>query len=74
LLIHNGRILEANLRRERITLEELRAALRRNGVLDPANVRVAMLEENGAISVIRRDPGAEPPHRGGEGADRRGEG
>jgi len=63
LLIHDGRLLEDNMRRERVTLDDLLAALRRNGVMDPAQVRVAMLEENGGISVIRREaeaPGPEP--------------
>ncbi len=54
LLIHNGRILQENLRRERVTVDELLAALRRNGVVEPAHVRFAILEENGAISVIPR--------------------
>jgi uncharacterized membrane protein YcaP (DUF421 family) len=52
LLVHNGRILSQNLQRERITLDDLHAALRRNGVADVAHVRVAVLEENGGISVI----------------------
>lgn len=55
LLIHNGRVLTENLERERITAEELRAALRRSGVLDPTRVRVALLEENGAISVVPKE-------------------
>ena len=54
LLIHNGRILQENMRRERITLDELLAALRRNGLVEPAQVHVAVLEENGGISVIPR--------------------
>jgi uncharacterized membrane protein YcaP (DUF421 family) len=63
VLIHDGRLLEDNMRRERVTLDDLLAALRRNGVTDPAHVRLAMLEENGGISVIRREadaPGPEP--------------
>ena len=52
LLVHNGVILQKNLSRERITLEDLQAALRRNGVGDFHQVRVAVLEENGQISVI----------------------
>ena len=54
LLIHNGRILQENMRRERITLDELLAALRRNGLVEPAQAHIAILEENGAISVIPR--------------------
>ncbi len=54
LLIHNGRVLEEHMRRERITVDELHAALRRSGVIDPEKVRLAVLEENGQISVIPR--------------------
>jgi uncharacterized membrane protein YcaP (DUF421 family) len=65
LLIHNGRLLHRNLKTERITIEELLAALRRNGVVEPGEVRFAVLEENGGISVIpfagKGGPGAEPP-------------
>ena len=34
--------------------------LRRNGVTDPAHVRVAVLEENGGISVIPRERASGP--------------
>ncbi len=54
LLIHNGRVLHDNLGRERLTLDDLHAALRRAGVADFEHVRVAVLEENGGISVIPR--------------------
>jgi len=57
LLVHNGRILHDNLRRERLTLDDLHAALRRAGVADLGHVRVAVLEENGGISVIPRAAG-----------------
>ena len=66
LLIHNGRILHDNLRRERITLDDLHATLRRSGVADSEHVRVAVLEENGGISVIPRTtsgPGDYPGSR-----------
>jgi len=61
LLIRDGRLLEDNMRRERVTLDDLLAALRRNGVTDPAHVRLAMLGENGGISVIRREADAPGP-------------
>lgn len=54
LLIHNGHILQDNLRRERITIDDLLGALRRNGLVEPAEVRFAVLEENGSISVVPR--------------------
>jgi len=54
LLVHNGRILHENLKRERITMEDLMGALRRSGVGDPHQVRFAVLEENGQISVVAK--------------------
>jgi len=59
ILVHNGKVLHQNLARERVTMEDLLAALRRNGVADIAHVRIAMLEENGGISVILHT--GEPP-------------
>ena len=54
ILVHNGRLLQKNLARERISLDDLHAAMRRAGVIDVEHVHVAMLEENGGISVIPR--------------------
>jgi uncharacterized membrane protein YcaP (DUF421 family) len=54
VLVHNGRILSAALARERLTLEDLHAALRRHGVADVSLVHIAMLEDNGVISVVVR--------------------
>jgi uncharacterized membrane protein YcaP (DUF421 family) len=50
LLVADGRVLERNLRRERITREEIaaEARLQRIGSLD--DVRFAVLETNGRIS------------------------
>ena len=59
ILVHNGRLLEKNLARERISLDDLHAAMRRAGVIDVEHVHVAMLEENGGISVIPR--ASQPP-------------
>ena len=60
LLIHNGHVLHENLRRERVTMDDLLAALRKNGVVEPTKVRFAVLEENGVISVVPRAAGGEP--------------
>ena len=54
LLIHNGRIFHENLQPERVTIDELLSALRRNGVVERSKVRFTVLEENGAISMIPR--------------------
>src|SRR5205823_14040329 len=70
LLIHNGQILHQNLKKERITLDDLHAALRRAGIVDAEHVRVAVLEENGGISVIPRAAGGPGPFPGLEAARR----
>ena len=54
VLVHNGRLLQKNLAHERINLDDLHAAMRRAGVVDVEHVHVAMLEENGGITVIPR--------------------
>ncbi len=61
LLIHNGRVLYENLRHELITLDDLLAALRRNGLVETKQARFAVLEENGGITVIPYAPKADSP-------------
>ena len=55
LLIHNGKVLEQNLRRELLTRDELMAALRRQGILSIDEVRVALLEETGTITAVKKE-------------------
>ena len=54
-LIHNGKLLRMNMRREFVTLDELRTHLREQGVDDIGQVRRAFIEGDGRISVIMRD-------------------
>jgi len=55
LLIHHGVILRDNLRKERLTEQELAANLRLQGITDMAQVQHAILEVDGQISVIERE-------------------
>jgi len=52
VLVENGRVIEANLRRERITVEELAAEARQAEIADLERVRWAVLETSGRISFI----------------------
>ena len=52
ILVHNGAMDSVILGRERITQHELMAAVRQAGLTDLADVRVAILENNGRINVI----------------------
>ena len=55
VVVHMGRVYEDILRRNDMSMEELRGALRRSGVFDIADVEYALLETNGALSVKRRE-------------------
>ena len=52
-LIENGRVLEQNMRKEMLTRDELMGQLREEGVEDLAAVKVARLEGDGRLSVIK---------------------
>jgi uncharacterized membrane protein YcaP (DUF421 family) len=65
MLIHDGKILQEHCVRAGITHDELRQALREHGVANIQDVMLAVLEPDGAISVVRHDdikPG-DRPHR-----------
>lgn len=55
LLIHHGVLLRENLRKEKLTEQELTANLRKQGIADIAHVRQAILEVDGQISVVQND-------------------
>jgi uncharacterized membrane protein YcaP (DUF421 family) len=52
VLIENGRPIEQNLRRERLTLEELAEKARLEQIESLDDVRLAVLETSGDISII----------------------
>lgn len=52
ILIENGRVIDGNLRRERLTIEEVAAEARLNQIGDLSDVRFAVLETSGQISFV----------------------
>jgi uncharacterized membrane protein YcaP (DUF421 family) len=54
LLVQDGHVLRRHLRRQRVTLDELAAACRAHGVEGPSQCRLAVLEVDGSISIIRK--------------------
>ena len=52
ILIDNGKILRENLRKTRVTLDELMGHLRQKEVLDVTAVQYAILETDGNLSVF----------------------
>jgi uncharacterized membrane protein YcaP (DUF421 family) len=55
VLVQDGKVIDRNLRRERITIDELLAGARQQQIATLAHVRFAVLETNGAISYIPTD-------------------
>jgi uncharacterized membrane protein YcaP (DUF421 family) len=66
VLVYDGQIMTAPLRRQRMTVEDVHDAARAQGVADLADVRVAMLENDGRLSFITDDR----QHRPGPGTDK----
>jgi uncharacterized membrane protein YcaP (DUF421 family) len=56
-VIQNGRMLQKNMRREFLTVEELRMQLREEGIEDVKYVKSAFIEGDGNISVIKWEDG-----------------
>jgi uncharacterized membrane protein YcaP (DUF421 family) len=54
-LVENGKILEQNLRKDMITHDELMSQLRQKGLEDTSRIKVARLEGDGQLSVIKRE-------------------
>jgi uncharacterized membrane protein YcaP (DUF421 family) len=54
-LIENGRMLRRNMREEFVSVEELMAQLREQGLKDCRDVKAAYMEADGSVSIIRRD-------------------
>lgn len=52
MLVHQGNVIEENLRREKITRDELEAAAREHGVASIKDVDLAILERDGNISIL----------------------
>jgi uncharacterized membrane protein YcaP (DUF421 family) len=55
ILVHDGRVNQRVLKRERLTHHELMAALRSGGCASVEDVQFAILENNGRISVVPRE-------------------
>ena len=73
LLIRRGQILVPNLVREGITREDLLRSLREHGVETVEEVRSAILEVDGSVSVLKEDeaPSVQRPHHRIRGIPRR---
>ena len=55
LLVRDGRVLERALKDEDVDIEEVRTAVRHHGLARIEDVRLAVLETDGSISIIPMD-------------------
>ncbi len=64
VLIRNGKVLENNLKKEKLQSDDIQQALREHGVAKVDDVFLAMLEVDGTISVLKNDetPTVQKPH------------
>lgn len=58
VIIRNGQLLKANLRRDRMTIEEVESEMRLAGIATVGEVDWAILEPNGKISFIGKQDSA----------------
>jgi uncharacterized membrane protein YcaP (DUF421 family) len=54
VVVQGGEPIEKNLRRERVTIEDLAAAARRQNIAKIEDVQWAVMETSGAISFIKK--------------------
>ena len=62
VLMAGSRMLPENLRKTRVTEDDVWAKLRESNVLDPSEVRAVVLETTGDISVLHGDPAGAALH------------
>ena len=69
VLARDGQLFRSVLRRELVSEDDFNEALRENGKLSLEDVRVALLETNGSISIVRRED-APDDEAGADGGER----
>jgi len=55
LLVHDGKMIEAHLAREHVSVDELHRALREHGINSIDQVALSVLEVDGSISCLKYD-------------------
>ena len=55
LLVHDGKVIQSHMARERVSMDELHRALREHGINSCDQVALAVLEVDGSISCLKYD-------------------
>ena len=54
LIVKDGKVLRSNMKKEMMTMENLKEAIRNNGLSGIEEVKIAVLETDGEISIIEK--------------------
>ncbi len=55
LLVHDGKVIESHMEKERVSMDELHRALREHGIQSVDQVALSVLEVDGSISCLKYD-------------------
>lgn len=55
LLVHDGKIVESHMERERVSMDELHRAMREHGINSMDQLALCVLEVDGSISCLKYD-------------------
>ena len=66
VLARDGQLFRSVLKRELVSEDDFKEALRQDGQLTLTDVRIALLETNGRISFVKRDSDPGVPASGGD--------
>ncbi len=68
VVVRDGQLIRANMRRDRITLQELESEMRQQGIAHLRDVAWGIVEPKGRMSFIQRDPAAAEAQQGDQEA------
>lgn len=55
LLVHDGKVIESHMERERVSMDELHRAMREHGINSMDQLALCVLEVDGSISCLKYD-------------------
>lgn len=55
LIFYRGQYLESTLKRQRVTKDEVVAAMRENGIASPDDVDAVVIESEGSLSILKKN-------------------
>ena len=55
LLVHDGKIIDSHMAKERVSMDELHRAMREHGINSVSQIAMSVLEVDGSISCLKYD-------------------